>query len=527
MQSREGGITLQEPDFVLEDEKIRWQVRMISNDLKNTRWAIYGTGNAADIIYDEIIKLHREKCIKYILDQKKYTSTYKGHSIQVLEEVADEIDVIWIAAKIHHRQIYRRIMHFLEEHTVDIQVVDVLAYNMMEAKLEYINYLEEAVRKEQSKKFIDFNPNEFHLVSNDTKIIAWYLPQFHQIDVNHRYLGQGFTEWTNTSRMLPLFVGHEQPHIPYDVGYYDLMNIDTLKRQIFLAKHYGIYGFAFHYYWFSGKRIMEKPLQLFLAHDDLDMPFCISWATENWTTLWDGGNRNIIHEQKLDKSDFLYFFQDMLPYIKDKRYIKIEGKPVFIVYRCTVFEKNIFCEFISYLRRQLRAIGFPGLYVMLGNYKFDDNDVLNWNGDALVEYQPHMITNGIKFVSPRGYVNPYFSGRIIDVSVFLQEKKYMKKHRSKEFFRSALTSWDNTARKCTSGATVFEGFTPEKYKVWLKDIMMESKKVHGNKKDFVFVNSWNEWAEGSHLEPDMRYGYAYLEATRQAIEELREEKNDL
>lgn len=518
-----GEILLQIGNFISEDEKIKWQIHEITAGLEKKKWAIYGTGEGTAVIYAALTEMNLIDNVKYIIDPYSDHRFYNTHKVMMLEDVVDDVDVIFIAAKIHHRTIYKRVVSFLQKRGLldSIQTIDVIAYNCDEAKIRYVDYLENEIKKENSGIFVRLNPNGFKRMQNDAKIIAWYLPQFHQIEVNNRYLGQGFTEWTNTSRMVPLFIGHEQPHIPYDVGYYDLMNIETFQRQILLAKHYGIYGFAFHYYWFSGKRVMEKSLNLFLKHEELHMPFCLSWATENWTTLWDGGNRDVIYTQSMDGSEVQNFFKDILPFLQDTRYIKINGRPVFIVYRATVFPQEIFCQFIYTLRRLAQAAGFPDLYVMLGSFQFDGNNVTEWFGDALVEYQPHTIQKYIEYVRPSGYLNPYFSGRIIDISKFLERKEYLQKYVSKKVFRAALTSWDNSARKYSTNGAIFLGHNPATYKTWLQDIMNESRQKHSFEENIVFVNSWNEWAEGSHLEPDLRHGYAYLEATRQAIEETR------
>ena len=349
------------------------------------------------------------------------------------------------------------------------------------------------------------------------------MPQFHQIDINNKFYGQGFTEWTNTSRAIPLFAGHYQPHVPYDVGYYDLKNPEMMQRQIYLAKHYGIYGFCFYYYWFSGKKIMEEPLKMLYAQKEWDMPFCIMWANENWSTLWDGGNKEIMLEQKLADTDDEKFMADVLPYMKDKRYIKINDRPVLIIYRCRPFSQQRFCLMINNFRRIAKQNGFPDLFVMITNSD-DDEDVTNWNANSLVEYQPHMMHKFLPKLLPKGYINPNFVGTIFDTTNYIAQKKYLQPHLAGDrVVRAALTQWDNTARRTLSGSWTYLGLTPQTYKTWLKDIILESKVIHKDNKDLdmVFVNSWNEWAEGSHLEPDCRYGYAYLQATRETLEETQ------
>lgn len=486
-------------------------------------WAIYGTGNGAELVYAAFCKSSLISTVKFVVDQDEKVgliSFFHEITVKKLSDVCNSLDGIIIAAFDNHVNIYERVIKYLEEEQINnISVKDIFAYNTTKEKQEYTEYIEKSILR-NSNEFINFDESGYKLKENDTKIIAWYLPQFHQMEINNKFHGQGFTEWTNTSRALPLFVGHYQPHIPYDVGYYDLLNVDTFKRQIYLAKHYGIYGFCFHYYWFSGKRTMEKPLELFLQHPELDMPFCINWATENWTALWDGGNNDIMLKLNLSSEDDEKFMGDILPYMKDSRYIKIDGKPVLIIYRVDTFKKERIKQLFLNFRNRAKSEGFPDLYIIITNsFDFDEN-VAEWGADAIVEFPIHGVWQFTELYVPDGYLNPYFRGKIRDVSSLIKNREYMLKHRSKRYFRSALVSWDNTARKALSKSTVYYGFTPKTFKQWLSDIMVESKKIHSGSEDIVFINSWNEWAEGSHLEPDMRYGYAYLQVVKEVLEKL-------
>ena len=239
--------------------------------------------------------------------------------------------------------------------------------------------------------------------------------------INNKYLGRGFTEWTNTTRAIPLYKGHYQPHIPYDVGYYNLDNIQTFARQIELARHYGIYGFSFYYYWFSGKKIMEKPLQQFLSHPELNMNFCLTWADENWTTLWDGGQKEVIYQQKIAQGDAEKLADDLLPVISDSRYITINGKPLLVIYRGNLFDKNIMVAFLSAMRQRVRYHGFKDLYIMITTAGNFGEEVTEWGADALVEFPPHGMKVAEAF-RPQGYINPYFVGKILDTEKFIAEK---------------------------------------------------------------------------------------------------------
>lgn len=491
------------------------------NVLSNDIWAMYGAGDGAELIYEAIKSTSLIGNVKYVIDRDEKVTLkeeFNGLPIKKLSEICQLINGIIIAAPRNHIVIKERVCSYLENNNLEnIQVIDIFAYNTEDEKLKYAKYIEETVL-DNKMDFVEFSEEGYKRREKDTKVIAWFLPQFHQLEINNKFHGQGFTEWNNTSRAIPMFVGHYQPHVPYDVGYYDLLNIDTLKRQIYLAKHYGVYGFCFHYYWFSGKKLMEKPLELFLDHKELDMPFCLNWATENWTALWDGGNKDIMLELSLKEGDDKRFMDDIIPYMSDPRYIKIHGKPLFIIYRVNIFEQEKIKALICSFRERAQKSGFPDLYILVTTAFDFDEEPMEWGADALVEFPPHGFTQLMEKYRPEGYLNPYFKGDIFDASSFIKDRKYMKEHNGKKFFRSALTSWDNTARKAMSGGMIFEGFKPETFKQWLRDIMEESKKIHSDAENIVFVNSWNEWAEGSHLEPDMKYGYAYLQVVKETLE---------
>ena len=488
-------------------------------------WAIYGTGKGATTIIDTLEQMGVLGAIKVVIDNDNVVKdhmSYHGIPVKKLADVCNNMDGIIIGAIKNHEVIKQRIERYFMEHQITgIKIVNIFAYNTKKDIVEYVEYIENFLKKQKTKDFVEFDDNRVALCDNDPRIVTWYLPQYHQIEINNQFHGRGFTEWTNTTRAIPVFTGHYQPHIPYDVGYYDLNDIETLKRQIFLAKHYGITAFCFHYYWFSGTRIMEKPLQLFLEHKELDIEFCINWANENWTALWDGGEQEMMYEQGLQINDDNRFMQDILPFMQDSRYMKIDGKPIMVIYRANIWKRERVLQLLKNFRIAAQKGGFPDLYIILSNARGFDEDVTEWGADAIVEFPPHVIGGMMDDVTPQGYINPYFNGWIKDAESFINKKQYMMNHKSTTYYRAALTSWDNTARKATSGATIYTGLTPGTFKTWLTDIICESKKIHSEDKNIVFVNSWNEWAEGSHLEPDMKYGYAYLQALKEAIEESR------
>lgn len=382
-------------------------------------------------------------------------------------------------------------------------------------------YIEYVLNHQLDKSlFIGCDRNNLYNGSNKVKPIAFYLPQYHDFAENIKWFGRGFSEWSNTSKAVPQYVGHWQPHIPIDVGYYNLDNISVMKRQIELAKQYGIYGFCFYYYWFSGTKIMEKPIQKFLADTSLDMPFFLFWANEDWSMLWDNGKeKEILYKQEIVDGDAEKFMQDILPFMKDSRYIKIDNRPLLILYQPQKYPLDILKNFINKIQNIARSEGFDGLYLMTtakGARSEYAETVSKYGFDALVEFFPAGLSKMLDQKSEK-IVNSKFKGICYDMAKFVKEKGYLY-DTSVKIFKGCFPSWDNTPRKCYNGAQICEN-TPQDYKTWLKDIISWTHKNHKDNEQFVFINAWNEWAEGAHLEPDQKYGYAYLEATREALEE--------
>lgn len=357
---------------------------------------------------------------------------------------------------------------------------------------------------------------------NDVKIISFYLPQFHDFEENIKWFGRGFSEWSNTSKTLPQYIGHWQPHIPIDVGYYNLTGTEIIERQISLAKQYGIYGWAFYYYWYSGKKIMEKPIENFLADKSLDMPFFLFWANEDWTMLWDNGEfQETLHRQALLQGDAEKFMNDILPYMKDDRYIKIGNKPLLVIYELKKYPYEKYIDFNKKIREIAKQNGFSDLYIMTTVREWMDNTNLKeitdkYNLDSMLEFSPQGITHILERKN-KTFMNPKFKGFCLDIGKYIKEKKYIFNSNTK-LFKGCFPNWDNTPRRCYNGSQIIEN-TPQNYKIWLKDIINWTKNNKLQDEQYVFINAWNEWAEGAHLEPDTRYGYAYLRATKEALED--------
>lgn len=355
------------------------------------------------------------------------------------------------------------------------------------------------------------------LQEGDVKLIAFYLPQFHPFPENDKWWGKGFTEWDNVTKAVPMFLGHYQPHLPVDLGFYDLRLIETQKRQIELAKQYGVFGFCYYYYWFNGKKLMETPLDNFINNpEELDIPFCLCWANENWTRRWDGNDDDILISQDYSSKEDLEFIKDLKKYINDSRYIKVDNKPLILVYKPQLLPnpKNTFAIWREYCKKE----GIGELYI-LGAKRHDfDLEAEDYGLDGAYEFppnypHPNQVKENVKFL------NPDYEPTVYDLEKFVEDKDYVTKEENYEKFKTVIPYWDNTPRRLKDGQ-VYIG-NPNVYKKWLKEAMNYTKSNLANNKQFVFINAWNEWAEGAHLEPDRKYGYAYLKATAESIVEIR------
>ena len=389
-------------------------------------------------------------------------------------------------------------------------------HNSKSEKIKYLEYILNNNLSPKSEYYKDLSDTKIDTKNINTKIIAFYLPQFHTFKENEEWHGRGFTEWTNVTKAIPQYTGHHQPQLPIDVGFYDLSTDKVMYRQIELAKQYGISGFCFHYYWFSGKRLMEKPIFNYLNNKELDLPFCLCWANENWSKKWDGGNTDLLMEQKLIEGDDEKFFYDILPFFKDERYIKIDNKPVLIIYRPHIFHINRFEKFVKILRKLTKENGFNDLYLVNAKTFGYCWKPEKYFMDAMVEFPPHNIQ--YKKRKLNCFINKNFVGKIHNLSAYINNKEFIYDADDYRLFKTVFPSWDNTARRGYIEANILS-IEPYEYKKWLSECIKWTKQNNPENEQFVFVNAWNEWAEGAHLEPDQRYGYAYLQATREALEE--------
>jgi glycosyltransferase involved in cell wall biosynthesis len=344
------------------------------------------------------------------------------------------------------------------------------------------------------------------------KAIAFYLPQFHPVVENDEWWGLGFTEWTNVSKALPQYVGHHQPHMPGELGFYDLRIVDVMRRQAALAKLYGVHGFCFHHYWFSGRRLLERPLDQLIANPDIDLPFCLCWANENWTRRWDGHDEDVLLGQNYTVEDDLNFIRDALPYLRDPRYIRVNGLPILVVYRPSLLPD---CKrTLEIWRQHCRDQGLGEIFLAMVQFDVDDPRLLGF--DAAIEFPPHKLARGLTSINHTlEIIDPAYNGYIVDYAE-LAERGMTWPAPEYPLFKGVAPRWDNEARKPGKGYT-FAHSTPARYQKWLGSAVEFARSNPVAGESMVFLNAWNEWAEGAHLEPDRRFGYAYLQATRDAL----------
>ncbi len=364
--------------------------------------------------------------------------------------------------------------------------------------------------------YVPAGAGSIDLAPDDIKLIAFYLPQFHPVPENDIWWGRGFTEWTNVTRAVPQYLGHNQPKLPGDLGFYDLRLIDTQRAQIQLAKKYGVFGFCYYHYWFSGRRILEKPLNQMLANPDLDLPFCLCWANGNWTRAWDGSEREILLEQTHSPTDDIAFLESLFPVFADSRYIRIGGRPLLLIYWPSLMADP--AATAARWRKRAREAGVDEPYLVFP-LSHDSMDPRSIGFDAAVEFPPVKKMEKGRSRSVVQIVNPEFGGEVHDYRqrVAAAENFVAPAYR---VFRGVMPAWDNESRRPGRGIG-FSHATPELYRRWLGNICRETRKRLPSQERLVFINAWNEWAEGAYLEPDRRNGYAFLKATADAISDSR------
>lgn len=358
-------------------------------------------------------------------------------------------------------------------------------------------------------------------------IIAFYLPQFHTIPENDQWWGKGFTDWVNVKKAKPLFHGHMQPRMPLGANYYDLSTADTIRWQASLAREYGVDGFCIYHYWFGGKLLLEKPAELLLANKDIDISFCFSWANEPWARTWDGKAHHVLIAQSYGGADdWKRHFDYLLPFFKDDRYMKINSSPVFVIYK----SQSIPCaaEMMALWDKLAVEAGFGGIH-FVETLRDNHTETRDLPFRSKVEFEPANILNDISFVQLNcnrarrvciGIVNKLTGKHISQnkVMTFAEiTKRAIRKNAPEGTWGGAFAGWDNTPRKRLNGTIILPP-TKDEFKQYLKDKITKTQNVY--KTDYIFINAWNEWAEGTMLEPEETSKFQYLEA----IKEIKEEK---
>ena len=364
---------------------------------------------------------------------------------------------------------------------------------------------------------------------NKARVIAFYLPQYHPIPENDKYWGKGFTEWTNVAKAKPLFKGHYQPKLPADLGFYDLRLAEVREAQAELASSAGIDGFMYWHYWLGNNRmLLDKPLQMVLKSGTPDYPFCLGWANHSWTTkTWEKGksfakDEMIMEQLYPGENDFISHFNYVLPAFKDNRYIKVEGKPIFVVWDTTVPVLKSFIEIWRKLAKEngLSGIHFVGLNIRRTSTK---NDVLSLGFDAINnglrnQWSAECAATGSKYLK---MLRSFFSYRAEGVVLQKYEYKDIIKNLCNDedyeenVYPTILPGYDRTARSGRK-AEIYHNNTPDLFGKHVDDVL-EHVKNKSQEHKIVFLKSWNEWAEGNYIEPDQKYGHQFLDELKKRL----------
>lgn len=348
--------------------------------------------------------------------------------------------------------------------------------------------------------------------NEDVRVICFYLPQFHPIPENDAAWGKGYTEWRRVVQARPHFADHYQPRISADLGFYDLRTPESQIAQAELAKQYGVGGFCYYYFSLGGgRKLLERPINQMFASKKPDYPFCVAWANHHWRANW-VGSAEAIAMQTYSEEDAAELIDDLIPMFKDERYIRVDGKPLFVVYDTRALPDPL--KYSEIYRSRAKAAGLDGLYLC----RMEKEAVLDPKSigfDASIEFPPsgvRSVTLDVEPLDPKSG----FKGRVNDY----EQTAFYAINRADTGFdliRGVMPSWDNTARRPADDATIFHNASPEAYESWLAEAVEWTKKNRKGDERLVFVNAWNEWGESAYLEPDLRHGHKYLEATQRVL----------
>jgi GT2 family glycosyltransferase len=451
-----------------------------------------------------------------LFDSGHYQATYLSNTRGTHNPLVHYLSIGWKLGYKPNRQFDPRLYLHIHPDVAEAGIEPFTHYILSGKREGRISTAEEISFKAHKPDFEI--PRESALPPEDTvtdvKTIAFYLPQFHRIPENDAWWGEGFTEWSNVRRGHPNFEGHYQPHVPSVLGYYDLSEEGVLERQAQLARQAGIHGFCYYYYWFGGQVLLDLPVRRILETGKPDFPFCICWANENWTRRWDGKESEILIAQRYSPDDDLAFIQKIEPLLRLRNYIRVEGKPMLLVYRPSLLPDAR--TTLERWRNYARKAGLGDLHLVIV-YSFSEQRSADFYGfDAGVQFPPHLqatpVTPRIPDKSPdfTGFIYDYTEVRRYALEQFASASAQTK------LYPGVMPSWDNTARQRTR-STIWVNSSPEAYYEWLAQASRLVRAKRPQSDGLVFINAWNEWAEGCHLEPDERYGYAWLNATSLAL----------
>ena len=362
------------------------------------------------------------------------------------------------------------------------------------------------------------------------KTIAFYLPQFHAIPENDAWWGEGFTEWVNVKAAKPQFKGHNQPEKPLNGDYYNLLNPEVQVKQAKQAAEYGIGGFCYYHYWFEGKLLLEKPMENMLRNPDVDIPFCVCWANETWARTWDGQETHVLMKQNYNEDETAWkaHFDYLLPFFKDSRYICHEGKPMMLIYKPHLITNC--AQMLAYWNKLAVEAGFAGMYFGYQHFSAFDADCESLGFDFGVEFEPFYTVREIKkeiaaagklsyALHNPGWLLGKLKQKLLHTPIIYDYEEVWKrivnrKPEKRTVMPGAFTAWDNTPRR-GNNANVFHPATPAVFKKYFAERVRKARSEY--KAPYIFINAWNEWAEGAHLEPDEINGMGYLEAVKAVL----------
>ncbi len=358
---------------------------------------------------------------------------------------------------------------------------------------------------------LKFSYTEDEFLKDAARIIAFYLPQFHEVPENSEWWGKGFTDWVNVAKARPHFEGHYQPHIPRDLGFYDASLETTLAAQVALAKDYDVYGFCFYWYWFDGKRMLSKPIDT-LYNSKIKFPYCFCWANDSWARTWDHNPKEILIEQKYGEDWEKRLIEDFTKYWADERYIKVNGRPLFLIYRAKQIPN--YADSIQKIRDYSQMLLGVNPYILVIDF-YDVSSSSEFGADGLVEFPPHKFWHESNQSKKPNDINSNFVGVTVSYQKIVIQSVERKTPKNEKIYRTVMPSWDNTAR-LGDRSVIIQNTNPHFFRVWLDSMRQYTREHRALDENFIFVNAWNEWAEGAHLEPDLKIGNGFLNQVKKS-----------